>query len=114
MVAHGGGLAVEYTTNGSCFHKANEWGWEERSFVLAGIGKSAVPSATPAVTLKLLGTDGNASSPKYDKAPAIAVQISWGKDGSFDLAGVVRAFTFEGLSKFSADAMLGHHDLVFP
>jgi tetratricopeptide (TPR) repeat protein len=114
VVPHGGALAVEYTTSGSCFHRASEWGWEERAFVLAGVGKSTMPSATPAVTLKLLGTDGNTASPKYDKEPTFALQISWGKDGSFDLAGTARLLNAEGTGKFEADALLGHHDLLFP
>ena len=96
---------VEYTSQGSCSHLANEWGWDNRLVVAIGIGPSGQPSATPSIPEKLVDTDGGNTARK----PQVTETLAWAKDGSLVITGNVAKAAF-----VVGGDVRGTHHLVFP
>ncbi len=104
-LASGAAIArVEYTSQGSCSHLANEWGWDNRLVVAIGIGPSGTPTATPSIPEKLVDTDGGTA-----RKPQVTETLAWSKDGSLVITG-----TLAKTALVIGGDVRGAHHLVFP
>jgi len=97
-----GRLRMPYAGKGSCITMAASNTWSEDGVVVIGIGPSKLPAATPMIGLHHAESGAGAEI-------AVALTITWGKDGAFETAGKTT-----GVDKKEAQNLVGAHVLVFP
>ena len=114
VTMHGARAAIEYRTSGVCSHRNEDWGWDERSFVIVGVGASGAASATPPITTKLIEWNATDDKPAKHWETAIATTVRSISDASFVVSGTIASNQFVGPTKDAVADQLGAHTFEFP
>src|SRR5262249_14951511 len=108
VTSHGNALEVAYDLVGVCSDRSSGWSFHELSFVAVGVGPSKQPSTTPAVLVEMTETSGKKKTMDW------ARKVTWGKDGSLDIAITRSTGSTQAPSMDDAKDIKGHHVLAFP
>src|ERR1700733_8677658 len=113
VTMHGARAAIEYRTSGRCSHHDQDWGWDERSFVVVGVGRSGAVTASPPITTKLVEWNASAAKPDPQSRTAIMLTVRWAAS-AFALSGTIATNENVGPTVDAVADRLGVHALVFP
>jgi tetratricopeptide (TPR) repeat protein len=108
-------LHVAYRSQGSCFHREEEWSWDERGTIVIGVGASHVPSASPA-PIVTAQTEITGDDAKHWHDTDAKLTVTWNRDGTLDVTGTIHhsAPLWNGSDDLDPELVLGHHVLAFP